>query len=74
MITIRVKATAHAKKASIEQIAPQTLRITVRESAENNQANKKILELVAEYYELPVNKVRIISGHTMPNKMIRILD
>jgi uncharacterized protein YggU (UPF0235/DUF167 family) len=74
MIIVRIKAAAHAKKESIEQIAPQTLRITVREPAENNRANKRILELLAEYYELPVKKFRIISGHTAPNKMIQILN
>lgn len=74
MIIIRVKVTARAKKESIEQIAPQTLRIAVRESSENNRANKRILEILAEYYELPINKLRIISGHNMPNKMIQILN
>jgi uncharacterized protein YggU (UPF0235/DUF167 family) len=74
MNIIRVRAKPGQKNQSVSEISEKTLRISVREPAENNQANRKILELVAEFYEIPHNKLRMISGHAKPGKIIQILD
>lgn len=74
MNLIRVKAFADAKKFHIEETEHQKIRIFVREAAQNNQANKKILASLAEFYEIPQNKLKMISGHQSPNKIIQILE
>ena len=69
---IHVKIFPDAKRQLIEQTADHTLRIFVREPAKRNQANKKVLELVADFYNLPKNHLRMITGHRSLKKIIQI--
>ena len=73
MNLIRIKAFPDAKKASIEETAPQVVRVFVREPAQDNQANKAVLAAIAAFYEIPVNKLRLIAGHRAMNKTVQIL-
>lgn len=74
MKLIRIKAFPNAKKPAIEEIAPQVLRVFVREDAQQNRANDAVIRTVAEYYNLPRNKLRMISGHHKQSKIIQILE
>jgi len=67
---IHVKVTASTKKESLKQKSEDHFDISVREKAERNMANARVLELVAEHFKVPVNKVRIINGHHHPSKLI----
>ncbi|KKR62084.1 MAG: hypothetical protein UV43_C0010G0020 [Parcubacteria group bacterium GW2011_GWF2_42_7] len=33
-------------------------------------ANAQVLELVAEHFKVPKNKVRIVNGHRHPSKLL----
>ncbi len=74
MNIVRVKAFPESKKPFIEETDHQVLRIFIREPAQNNQANKAVLNAVAEHYTIPRTKLKIISGHRSLNKMIQILE
>jgi uncharacterized protein YggU (UPF0235/DUF167 family) len=74
MSIIRVKAFPDAKKEWIEEVEPNKLRIFVREPAERNLANKRVLTLVANFYEIPQNRLKIITGHRGQNKIIQVID
>lgn len=67
---IHVKVTAGARKESFKKKSEDHFEISVREKAERNMANNRILELVAEHFKVPVAKVRIINGHRHPSKLI----
>ena len=76
---IHVKVIAGARKESFSprldqagQEKPDHFEISVREKAERNMANRRVIELVAEHFNVPVNKVRIINGHRSPSKLIII--
>jgi len=75
---VHVKVTAGAGK---ESFSPRPSRagqaksedhfeISVKEKAEKNMANSRVLELVAEYFKVSKAKVRIINGHKHPSKLI----
>ena len=70
---IRVRAFPDARKEHIEEVESYILRIFVREPAKDNRANRKILDLVADFYTIPRNKLRMISGHHGMSKMIEVL-
>lgn len=74
MNLIRIRATPNAKRESVEEISSQILQISVREPAKDNLANQRILEITGEFYEIPINKLRMISGHHSPTKKIQILE
>ena len=71
---IKVKVTAEAKRDEIKKIKDDHFTVATKSKAEQNRANKRTLELVAKYYKIPPNKVRIISGHHRPNKILEILE
>ena len=70
MIYIRVKVEARDKKEEIKQISEDHFEIKVKEKAERNMANKKVLEIVADYFQIPKGKVRIVNGHQSPSKLL----
>jgi len=67
---IHVKVTAGAGKESLKQKSEDHFEISVREKAERNMANARVLELVAEHFKVPKNKVRIVNGHRSPSKLL----
>ena len=69
---IRVKVTPAAKRESLETIGEDSLAIAVREPAQRNLANNRVLELIAREYRIDASSVRIISGHRSRNKLIEI--
>ena len=69
---IKVIAIAGAKKEKFVKKAEDVFEISVREKAERNMANKRILQLISENFLIPVSKIKIINGHHHPHKLISI--
>ncbi|PIR68842.1 hypothetical protein COX93_01355 [Candidatus Nomurabacteria bacterium CG_4_10_14_0_2_um_filter_30_12] len=69
---IRVKVTASAKKEILKQINEDHFEIFVKEKAERNLANDRVLFLIANHYDIKKNKVRIVNGHRSPTKLLII--
>jgi uncharacterized protein YggU (UPF0235/DUF167 family) len=69
---IRVKVFAGVKKELVKEIGENRLEIHVKEPAEANLANKRVLELVAERLGVLAKKVKIISGHHHPVKLLSV--
>ncbi len=69
---IKVKVVAGAKKELIVKNSPNSYSISVREPAERNLANGRVIELVALDLGVPKGKIRIISGHHSPSKILSI--
>ncbi len=69
---IHVKVTASARKEAFKNKKEDHFEISVREKAERNMANGRVLELVAMHFKVPVNKVRIVNGHHHPSKLVLI--
>ena len=67
---IHVKVTAGAGKESFKKKNEDHFEISVKEKAERNMANIKIVELLAEHFKIPISKVRIINGHKHPSKLL----
>lgn len=69
---IQVRVTAGATRESVEKVGDKRLRISVKEKAQRNMANRRVRELVAKYVGVPVRAVRLINGHTSPSKLFSI--
>lgn len=69
---IHVKVTAGAKKETWKEKSSDHFEVSVKEKAERNMANSRVLALVASHFKVPVNKVRIINGHKHPSKLLVI--
>ena len=69
---IKVKVIPDAKKEKFEQKSEELFEISVKEKAKQNMANKRIQELIARHFGIIKGKVKIISGHRSPTKIISI--
>jgi len=69
---VRVAVTPGAKKERVEARGEDELLIAVKEPAERNLANKRVIEIVAAEYGVRTGAVRIISGHHSPRKILSV--
>ncbi len=69
---IKARVSAGMKKESFVQKSPDTVHISVKERAERNMANSRVTELVAAHFNVSKGKVRIISGHQGPSKILSV--
>lgn len=66
---IKVKVTTKAKKEIVKKVRDDYYEISLREPAERNLANTRILEIMRKIHK---GAVRIISGHHSPSKIISV--
>jgi uncharacterized protein YggU (UPF0235/DUF167 family) len=71
---IKVRVLAGAKHEAIEHLSSDHFKISVKEPAQQNLANTRVIELIAAHYELPASKVKIINGHQSTSKLLSIPD
>jgi uncharacterized protein YggU (UPF0235/DUF167 family) len=67
---IHVKVTTGARKESFKEKSPDHFLISVKEKAQMNMANTRVLELLAKYFKITKKKVRIVNGHRSPGKLL----
>lgn len=67
---IKVKVTVNSKKESVEKVSPDHYVIKVKEKAEMNRANGRILEIMRNEYKN--SSIRIVSGHHSPSKIVSV--
>lgn len=71
---IHVKVQTGSKKESIKEKTAGYFDISVKEKAEHNLANTRVLELIALHFKIPKSHIRIINGHHSPSKLLSIKD
>jgi len=69
---VKVIVTPNAKKEKIEQMSDTQFEVAVREPAERNLANHRVVSIIARQFKILPGKVRIISGHRSHSKMLSI--
>lgn len=70
-VTVRVKSSS--KKGNFVQPSLDgELLVHVREPAIDGKANRKVIELLSEYYEIPKTRIEIVRGLTNRIKVINI--
>ena len=69
---VKVKVTPGAKKELFKEEKKDMFRVSVKEPAKKNLANKKIIMLIARHFKVPLESVRIVNGHRHSSKLISI--
>lgn len=70
---IRIKVTAGAVRERVV-IEKGVLHIFVKEAAQGNMANRRVVQLVAKHMEVSPLRVKIVAGHHAPNKTLVVND
>ena len=69
---IKVKVSPGSKKEIFEQVSDEQFKVSVKEPAKMNMANRRVVELVARHFCVLPGKVRIINGHHSGNKILDV--
>ena len=69
---IKVRVYPKSKKEEFEKISENKFNIKVKQKAERNLANKRVVEIIAKYFEVREKDVKIVNGHRSPSKLISI--
>lgn len=69
---IHVKVEPGAKKDEVQQKDETSFLVSTKALAERNQANTRVRQLLATHLDVPIERVRIISGHRTRGKIIEI--
>ncbi len=74
MFLVNAQVHAEAKKEHIAEKANGRLVVFVKEPARRNLANMRVRTLLAAYYKVPAQCVRLSAGHRSPRKVFEISD
>lgn len=69
---VHVRAVPGAKKERVTKESDTEFYIEVREKAERNMANRRIMELLGVAFGVKTNQVKMVTGHRSPSKMFSI--
>ena len=69
---IQVKVIPNSKEAKVEKEGEGVLRVRVDAPTKEGKANKRLIELLAEYFSKPKSSVRIVKGLSSRNKVVEI--
>ena len=73
-IIIKVKIVPGSSKNKIIGAYNDALKITITAPPVEGKANKKCIAYLAKYFDVVKSKIKIISGQTSKNKLIKIYD
>jgi len=67
-----VKVKAKSKKEEIKRIDKEHFRVWVKEPPIKGRANKAVVKLFAEFFNIPKLKVMIVSGEKSKEKIVEV--
>ncbi|GMQ94932.1 MAG: hypothetical protein BMS9Abin13_042 [Patescibacteria group bacterium] len=67
---IKVRVVSSSKKERIMKTSDDEFAVYVREPAERNLANKRVVRMIADHFKVPARGVRIVTGHRSPGKIL----
>lgn len=67
---LKLKVVPDSKIEKVEQLKDDEYRVWVKAPAEMGLANSRVLELMREIH--PNKRVRLVSGHTSPSKIVSV--
>ncbi|MDD4954650.1 MAG: DUF167 domain-containing protein [Candidatus Omnitrophica bacterium] len=70
-MTIKVKVIPRAKKEKIEEFNGE-FKVYINAPAIEGRANKRLIELVSEYFKIKKYNISIIRGETSREKVLEI--
>ncbi len=70
---IHVKVHADSKEDVVIQKTDTSYDVHVREPAEQNRANSRMLDLMSRQFIVPRTRIKIVTGHHSPSKILEII-
>ena len=69
---VKVRVRANARREVFEKVSETSFKVSVRDKALENAANRRVVELIAAHFKLSKARVRIIRGQRSPSKVLSV--
>jgi uncharacterized protein (TIGR00251 family) len=70
---IRVHVTANARESHVTKVGEADFEVKVDEKAIGGRANKRLVEILAEYFGVPKSRISIVSGAKSRDKVLEVV-
>lgn len=71
---ISVKVKTKAAQSSVQKLNNGSYAVSVREIPEKGKANRELIRLLAQYFQVPQNQVDIAKGAGGKQKIVQIIQ
>ena len=71
---IKVRVTANARKVVVSRLGESEFEIKVDAIASEGKANKRLIEILSEYFGVSKSRVRILKGLKSREKIIEVIE
>ncbi len=71
---LRVRVKTNRRKEELTVTESGLIEISLKEKPERNMANKKLMSVISTHLSVPIGKLKIMSGHKKPSKIILVGD
>ena len=71
---IKVKVYPKAKEQKVEAGTADSVKIWVRARPERGEANREVIQLLSDYFQIPIDQIRLIHGSRKRSKIFEIPD
>ena len=69
---ISVTVKPNARKSLIAKLSETDYRVSVHAPAQDGEANRVLIELLAQHFDVPKTTIRIVHGHSSRRKLVEI--
>jgi len=70
---LRVFATPNANEARVDKVSDDHFEVRVDEMAVGGRANKRLLEILAEHFNVQKSRISILKGTKTRNKLVQVI-
>ena len=70
---VRVRVKPNARRERFLEVNESQFEVDVKESAEQNLANRRVQQLIADHFNRPVTSVRFLTGARSKSKMFEVV-
>ncbi len=71
---INVHVTPNSKEANVTKLDESNFEARIDERAEEGQANKRLIEILSKYLNVPKSRIRIVKGIKSRDKIVEVLS
>ncbi len=69
---IRVLVTPNAKEVRVTKVDDASFEVRVDEKATGGRANKRLVEILSDHFEVPRSRIRIVKGAKSRDKLVEV--
>lgn len=71
---IRVRVTPNAKHAGVLKVGEGSFEVKVDEKATGGRANKRLLEILADHFDIPKSRIVLVNGAKSRDKILEVVS